>query len=91
MIVADPAVRKWLLKVPGNVLVLEAPVNRSEYSRNPEYPYRKHPQFQIKVIPSLFEIDKVMHTLLKQKNAKVLKSLIDEDCSNDALLEAFIQ
>ena len=51
---ADPRVRKHLLKVP-NSLVIEAPCKKSEYSRNPNFPYRLHPQFAIKVIPSLFE------------------------------------
>jgi hypothetical protein len=59
-------VRKALLKVPGQVLLIEAIVRREEYSRNPSYPYRQHPTFQLKVIPSLFEVDKVLNPFFKR-------------------------
>jgi hypothetical protein len=99
-------VRKALLKVPGQVLLIEAIVRREEYSRNPSYPYRQHPTFQLKVIPSLFEVDKVLDFLRpiplepsalidfetsNQQQGKVVQSLIDEDCSEDSKLGAFIQ
>jgi predicted ABC-type transport system involved in lysophospholipase L1 biosynthesis ATPase subunit len=37
-----------------NVTLVECPVVRAEYRGNPEYPYRKHAQLQLKAVPTLY-------------------------------------
>ena len=65
-----------------NSTLIEAPAGlRSEY-REPNNPYKRHPQLQVTAVPTLYEWDKQSNT--------VIKRLIEEDAYNEEKLSAFI-
>ncbi|KAI8580968.1 hypothetical protein K450DRAFT_233982 [Umbelopsis ramanniana AG] len=79
-VIADPLVRKWVGKVPNSVL-LEAPVGtRSEWKLNSTHIYRINPNISLRAIP----------TLIRWTKNGPDGRLVEEECADQAKLEAFI-
>ncbi|KAJ3409407.1 Thioredoxin domain-containing protein 17 [Chytridiales sp. JEL 0842] len=85
-VVADPLIRRWIMKVEGSVL-LEAPAGERAVWRDPAHLYRTHPQLQTKAIPTLYEF------ALDSASGKpvCVKKLVEEEAANEDLLAKFIQ
>ncbi|CAM0137803.1 hypothetical protein VKS41_001016 [Umbelopsis sp. WA50703] len=79
-VIADPLVRKYVNKVPDSVL-LEAPVgSRSEWKLNSEHIYKSNPLIALKAIP----------TLIRWTKDGPAGRLVEEECADQAKLEAFV-
>lgn len=63
-----------------NVTLVECPVVRAEYRGNPDYPYRKHPQLQIKAVP----------TLIRWTSKGAKPKLVEEQILDETLMQELI-
>ncbi|KAI7863957.1 hypothetical protein BDF14DRAFT_1838901 [Spinellus fusiger] len=80
-VIADPLIRKVLSSVPNAVLI-EAPVGlRDEWKGNTTHPYRRHAQFDVPAIPTLY----------KWSLSGPGDRLVEEECASVEGLTAFVQ
>lgn len=79
-VAADPVIHKCLGELEGGSVLLEIPVLREEYRGNADYPYRKHPLFGLKCVPTLIKFD----------NGKALYSLDDSQSQDEILVRTLL-
>ena len=80
-VTADPILRRTIAATRKDLTVYECPVGqRSDWKNQPTHPYRLHPLFRVARIP----------TLLFVENGTERGRLVEADCAQVAVVEAFL-
>ncbi|RKO91243.1 DHS-like NAD/FAD-binding domain-containing protein [Blyttiomyces helicus] len=79
-VVADPKIRKTILKIPDSTLV-EVPVGSRTQWRTPDNAMRIHPKIKLTVIPTLIEFG---------KDGSIVARLVEDEAADDAKLGKLI-
>jgi thiol-disulfide isomerase/thioredoxin len=80
-VIADPILRRACTSLRPDLVLYECPVGpRSSWKNQAEHPYRLHPTLRLARIPTLLFLE---HGMERGR-------LIEGDCANPAVVEAFL-
>jgi Eukaryotic protein of unknown function (DUF953) len=81
-VIADPVLRRACTTLRPDLTLYECPVGqRSEWRNQPQHPYRLHPTTRLTRIPTLLFIEQGLER----------GRLVEGDCAQPAVVEAFLQ
>lgn len=81
-VIADPILRRACTTLRPDLVLYECPVGlRSEWKNQPQHPFRLHPTLRLARIPTLLFLEQGMER----------GRLVEADCSNATIVEAFLQ
>lgn len=81
-VTADPILRRTIALTRPDLTLYECPVGqRSDWKNQPTHPYRLHPLFRVARIPTLVFVE----------NGVERGRLVEADCAQVAVVEAFLR